>query len=375
MARIAKTPFRHIAIPARGSVTALLSALLSAPLSALLSAPLSAPLSALLSAPLSAPLSARLSILLLAASFTMPLAQAQEWPTRPLRILVVAGPGGLPDIAARTIAAQLQRTLGQPVLVENRAGGAGNIATEAVAKAAPDGYTLLSTGSNQAVNQILIPKPGFDYEKDLAPIAMIGESNMLLIASPAFPANNVRELIALAKKQPGGVAMGVSVLGSPNHVGAELLSSMAGIEMNFIVYKGIGQTLPDLMSGNLQLSIGSFPGTIGQVRGGKVKGLAVTRLKREPQAPEIPTIDESGLPGFEMNTWVVLMATGGTPRSIIEKLGAEARKGLLQPEVKAALEKQGIEGSQMTPAETDAYIKAEVRKWTPVLKNAKLKAH
>ena len=203
---------------------------------------------------------------------------------------------------------------------------------------------------------------------------MIGESNMLLISSPSFAANNVKELIALAKKQPGGVSMGVSVLGSPNHVGAELLSSMAGIELNFIVYKGIGATLPDLMSGNLQLSIGSFPGTIGQVRGGRVKGLAVTRLKREPQAPEIPTVNESGLPGFEMNTWIVLMATGGTPRPVIERLGAEARKAMALPEVKAAMEKQGIEGSQMTPAETDAYIKAEVRKWTPVLKNAKLKA-
>ena len=300
---------------------------------------------------------------------------AQEWPSRPLRILVVASPGGFPDIAARTIAAPLSKVLGQPVVVENRAGGAGNIASNAVAKAPADGYTLLSTGNNQASNQIMYPNPGFDYEKDLAPVAMLAEANMILVSSPMFPANSIAELIALAKKKPGSISMAVSVIGSPNHIGAELLASMADVDLNFIVYKGIGATMPDLMSGNVDLGIGSLPGTLPAVKGRRVKGLAVTRNKRSPFAPELPTMDESGLPGFDVNTWIALMVTGGTPQPVIERLGAEIRRIEQTPEIKAAFEKQGTETSAMTPAELGAFIRAEVQKLAPVLKHPKLKSN
>jgi tripartite-type tricarboxylate transporter receptor subunit TctC len=299
-------------------------------------------------------------------------ALAQEWPTRPLRILVVAAAGGLPDLAARNIANALQRTLGQPVVVENRGGGAGNIASEAVAKAAPDGYTLLATGVNQAVNQVLFPKAGFDYNKDLTPVAMIGEANMFLLASPKLPVKNVAEAVALARAKPGAISMAVSVLGSPNHVGAELFGSMAGVELNFIPYKGVGATFPDLMAGNVDLAIAALPSAIGMVRGGKLRALAVTRMSRATQVPEIPTVNESGIPGFEINSWVALMITGGTPPAIIERIGTEARKALASQEVKAALESQGMESSQMTPAQVGDYIRAEVTKWTPVLKTARM---
>jgi len=303
------------------------------------------------------------------------LAQTGDWPSRPIRIVVVAAAGGLPDIAARNVASGLQRLLPQPVVVENRGGGAGNIASDFVAKATPDGHTLLATGVNQAVNQVLFPNPGFDYEKDLAPVAMIGEANMLLVASPKLAARNVREVIALAKQKPGNVSMAVSVLGSPNHVGAELFGAMAGVELNFIPYKGVGATFPDLMAGNVDLAIAALPGALGMVKGGKLRVLAVTRTQRAPQLPDMPTVDESGLPGFEINSWVALMATGGTPPAIIERLGSEVRKALLLPEVRAALDTQGMESSQMTPVQLGEYIRSEVRKWTPVLRTAKMKVN
>jgi tripartite-type tricarboxylate transporter receptor subunit TctC len=302
-------------------------------------------------------------------------AQAQVWqPSKPIRILVVAAAGGLPDIGARTAAAQLTKVLGQSVIVENRAGGAGNIATEAVVRAAPDGHTLLATGSNQAANQILIPNPGFDYVRDLAPVAMLGEANMMIIASPTLAANNIRELIALAKAKPGTVAMAVSVFGSPNHVGAELLASMAGIDLNFIIYKGIGATLPDLMAGNVHLSISSLPAALGPVKSGRLKGLAVTRTKRAALMPEMPTVAEQGLPDFDINSWVALMAPGGTPKPIIERLNAEWLRALQIPEVQMSLTQQGMEAPLMSPEDLGQYIQDEVRKMTPILKNTKIKA-
>ncbi len=312
------------------------------------------------------------------AMFAAPFAQAQapqspDWPQRPIRILVVAAAGGLPDISARTVAAPLSKLLGQPVVVENRAGGAGNIASDAVVKSPADGYTLLATGANQAANQILIPNPGFDYEKDLTPVAMIGEANMVLVATPSLPANNIQELVALAKRKPGEIAMAVSVYGSPNHVGAELLSNMAQVDFNFIIYKGIGATMPDLMAGNVHLGISSLPAAIGPVKAGRLKALAVTRTKRTPLLADTPTVDEQGLRGFDINSWVVLMAAAATPTAVIERLNSETRKVLELPEVRSMLENQGMEAPPMSPKEVGEYIRADVRKLTPVLKNPKLK--
>ena len=323
--------------------------------------------------------SGRRHVLRLAAIATMGLvfalpSVAQEWPSRAIRIIVVASAGGLPDIAARTFAQPLSRIYGQPVVVENRAGGAGNIATEIVARAAPDGYTLLSTGANQAVNQILYPKPGFDYEKDLAPVAMLAESNMMVVASPTFPAGNLQEALELARKKPGAVSMSVSVLGSPNHMGAELLAAMGKVELNFIVYKGISAALPDLMSGNVDIGIGALSSVLPQVKAGRLKALAVTRPKRTPQAPEVPTAEESGLQGFDINTWIALMTTGGTPPAVLERIASDVRRIAQTADVRSAFEKQGIEASSMLPHELGAYIRREVQTWTPVLKNARIKA-
>ncbi len=298
---------------------------------------------------------------------------AQDWPQRPLRIMVIAAPGGLPDAMARLVAKHLTTALGQPVVVENRPGSGGNMAAQAVAKAAPDGYTLLLTGTNHATNPTLIPDAGFDYERDLAPVTMVAEANMLLVAHPSLPANNVVELVALAKQKPNSIAVAISPIGTPNHLGAELLAQQAGIELTFVPYPGIGPATPDLLAGRVQIAISAMSSMYPHVAAGTVKALAVTRPVRSPFAPTIPTVAESGLPGFDVNAWVCLMATGGTPAPIIARLNAEVRKMMALPEVRDSFAKQGLEASTMSPEQLGAYIKTEATRWAGVLKNAKMK--
>ena len=300
-------------------------------------------------------------------------ADAQDWPQRPLKILVIAAPGGLPDAMARLVAKHLTTALGQPVVVENRPGAGGNMAAQGVAKAAPDGTTLLLTGTNQALNPTLIPDPGFDYERDLAPVTMVAEANMLLVAHPSLPANNVRELVALAKQKPASVAIAISPIGTPNHSGAELLMQMAGIDLTVVPYPGMGPATPDLLAGRVHIAISAIPSMYPHVAAGTLKALAVTRPTRSPFVPHIPTVSESGLPGFDVNAWVCLMTTGGTPAPVIARLNAEVRKMMALDEVRDSFAKQGLEASTMSPEELGAYIKSESVKWANVLKNAKVK--
>ena len=300
-------------------------------------------------------------------------AAAQDWPQRPLKIMVIAAPGGLPDAMARLVAKHLTSALGQPVVVENRPGAGGNMAAAAVAKAAPDGYTLLLSGTNHAVNPTLIPDAGFDYERDLSPVTMVAEANMLLVAHPTLPANNVAELVALAKQKPNSVAVAISPVGTPNHLGAELLMQRAGIDLTIVPYPGIGPAMPDLLAGRTQIAISAISSMYPHVAAGTLKALAVTRLVRSPFAPQIPTVDESGLPGFDVNAWVCLMATGGTPEPIIARLNAEVRNMMALSDVKESFAKQGLEASTMSPAQLGSYIKAESDKWANVLKNARVR--
>ena len=300
-------------------------------------------------------------------------AAAQDWPQRPLKIMVIAAPGGLPDAMARLVAKHLTSALGQPVVVENRPGAGGNMAAAAVAKAAPDGYTLLLSGTNHAVNPTLIPDAGFDYERDLLPVTMVAEANMLLVAHPTLPANNVAELVALAKQKPNSVAVAISPVGTPNHLGAELLMQRAGIDLTIVPYPGIGPAMPDLLAGRTQIAISAISSMYPHVAAGTLKALAVTRLVRSPFAPKIPTVDESGLPGFDVNAWVCLMATGGTPEPIIARLNAEVRNMMALSDVKESFAKQGLEASTMSPAQLGSYIKAESEKWANVLKNARVR--
>lgn len=311
--------------------------------------------------------------LILAFAVEAAPAGAQDWPRKPIRILVGIAPGGLPDTVGRLIATQLTKSLGQPVVVENRPGAGGNIAASIVAKAPADGHMLLVTGNNHAVNPTLIPDPGFDYERDLAPVTMLAEANMVLVATPSLTANSIAELVALAKPKPGSITIAISPIGSPNHLGAELLAQMAGVELTFIPYGGIGQATPDLLAGRVQLAIAALPSVRPNVESGAMKALAVTRPTRSQFAPSIPTAAESGLPGFDVNAWVCLMATGGTPAPIISKLNDAVRKAMALPEVRGALTKQGTEPTTGSPDQLGAYIKAEAAKWAGVLKNAKVK--
>jgi tripartite-type tricarboxylate transporter receptor subunit TctC len=318
------------------------------------------------------------ALVLLATGFASAPAMAQSgsgqpWPSKTLKIVVINAPGGLPDIAARVVANNLSKPIGQAVVVENRPGAGGNIAALYVAKAPPDGHTLLLNGFNQAVNPTLLPNPGFDYEKDLAPVTMIAEGPMLLLASPTLPANNVAELVALAKRKPASLSMAIAPIGSPNHIGAELLSMMAGADIVMVMYQGIAPAMPDMVAGRVDIAIAAIGPGLPFVKAGKLKALAVTTLKRTSFAPEVPTATESGLPGFDLNTWVCMMVTGGTPKPIVSRLNAEIRKVMALPEVRESLVKQGAEPSTSTPEELGALIKAEAVKWAAVLKNAKLK--
>jgi tripartite-type tricarboxylate transporter receptor subunit TctC len=301
------------------------------------------------------------------------LASADDYPTRPVRIIAGFAAGGGVDITARLIGQWLSDRLGQSFVIENRTGAGGNIGTEAVVKAAPDGYTLLLTGTNHATNPTLIPDAGFDYDRDLAPVTMVAEANMLLVAHPSLPANNVTELVALAKQKPNEVTIAISPIGTPNHLGAELLARRAGIDLTFVPYPGIGPATPDLLAGRVQLAISAMSSIYPHVAAGSLKALAVTRPVRSPFAPAIPTVSESGVPGFDVNAWVCLMTTGGTPEPIIARLNAEVRKAMALPEVRDSFAKQGLEASTMSPAELGAYIKSESVKWADVLTNAKVK--
>lgn len=301
-------------------------------------------------------------------------AWAQAWPQKPLRILVIATPGGYPDIAARILAVHLSPLLGQPVLVENRAGGGGNIASAAVAKAAPDGYTLLLTGNNHAVNPTLLPDPGFDYEKDFAPVSMVSEATMIVLTSPALPAKTISELIALAKSRPPkSMALFSGIVGTPNHLAAELFSQMSGVDFIFVAYKGIAPALPDLLSGQLHVAIVSLPSVLPMVKAGRIPGIAVTRSTRSAFLPDVPTVSESGLPGFDVNAWVCIMTTGGTPRAVVERLNKDIRKAMATPEARNAFLAQRTEPWTTEPDELGAYIKAETAKWRSVLANAKVR--
>ena len=312
-----------------------------------------------------------------AFAFTCVVAHAQTsvpWPTRSVKIVVIASPGGLVDVAARIIANHLAKTTPHAVVVENRPGGGGNIATDFVAKSAPDGHTLLSTGSNHAVNQTLLPNPGFDYIRDVAPVTMLWQGNMLLVGTSTLQANNVAELIELAKRNPRTISIGHGPIGTPGHVASELFASMAELDLIVVAYKGIGSAVADIVSGQVHLGIGALPAVQSLVNGGRLKALAVTSDKRTPVMPNVPTVAESGVPGFDVITWISLMTTGGTPSPVIDRINAEIRAIMALPEVREAFEKQGTDVVTSTPAELGAYIRSEATKWAGVLKSVKVQA-
>ena len=298
-------------------------------------------------------------------------AVAQSFPSRPIRIVVPFPAGGTTDVLARAAAQKLTETLGQPAVVDNRPGAGGNIGAELVAKSAPDGYTLLmGTVGTHAINPGLYPKLPYDHVKDFAPVILVAGVPNVLVINPALPVNSVQELIAYAKANPGKLNFASSGNGTSIHLSAELFKTMAGVQMTHVPYKGSAPALQDLVGGQVQLMFDNLPSSLALIKGGKLKALAVTSGARAAALPDVPTLAESGLPGFEASSWFGLLAPTGTPSSVIAKLNGEIAKWLATPEAKEKLLAQGANAAGGTAEEFAQFIAAETAKWQKVVKES-----
>jgi tripartite-type tricarboxylate transporter receptor subunit TctC len=296
-------------------------------------------------------------------------AHAQTYPTKPVRIINPFVPGGAIDLVARTVAKHMSGELGQQVLVENRPGAGGGIGIELAAKAPPDGYTLLAVQSSLTINPNLQKKVAYDPVRDFAPISKMSSYMFFLVAHPSLPARSVKQLIALAKQRPGQIDYASVGVGSGTHMAGELFNYMAGVKLVHIPYKGSGQVMPDLLGGQVALHFGS-PAFVPHAQNGKLVALGVTGARRSPALPAVPTVAESGLPGYEVTAWNALFAPAGTPAAILDRLNGLVVQAMNQPETKALMDKQGIASSTSTPAELGALVKVELAKWAKVIKAA-----
>ena len=298
-------------------------------------------------------------------------ASAQAYPVKPIRIVVPFPPGGATDILARDVAQKLTEAWGQQVIVDNRPGAGGNIGSELVAHSAPDGYTLeMGTVGTHAINASLYAKMPYDHVKDFAPVILVAGVPNVLVVNNAVPANSVAELIAYAKANPGKLNFASSGNGTSIHLSGELFKVMAGVQMTHIPYKGSAPALQDLLGGQVQLMFDNLPPSLPQIKAGKVRALAVTSLTRAPALPDVPTVAESGLPGFEASSWFGILAPAGTPPAIVAKLNAEIAKWLATPEAKEKLAKQGANAAGGTPEDFAKHIAAETAKWAKVVKES-----
>ncbi len=313
----------------------------------------------------------KLNAVLLAFLTVLSVATAwsQAYPTKPMRMIVPFTPGGGTDILARTIGQKLTETLGQQVVVDNRAGAGGTLGAEMAAKSPGDGYTLLIVSASYAVNASLY-KLAFDPQKDLAPVTLIASVPFILTANSAFAPNNIRELIALAKANPKSINYASSGNGSSPHLAGELLKLMAGIEMVHVPYKGGGPALADLMGGRVQLLFNTILQALPSVKSGKLKALANGSPKRSPAAPEIPTIAESGVPGYDFTNWFGILAPGSTPRPIVAKLQVEIARHLNGPELRERLAAEGAEAVASTPDEFGRVIRTDIEKYEKIVRAA-----
>jgi tripartite-type tricarboxylate transporter receptor subunit TctC len=314
------------------------------------------------------------AVLLGALIGVAPPADAQGWPgTTPLRFEVIGAPGGLVDFAPRELSNYLSASIGVPVVVENRPGAGGNIAAGVVARAEPDGHTLLVTSTNQAVNPTLLPNPGFDYGRDLVPVSMVVASKLLLVASPSFPAKNITDVIKIAKQIPKSVSIATPAIGTPNYLAAEMLAQYGNVDLVIVPYDVVTKALPDVMANRVDLAVGSISALLPQVRSGALKALAVISPQRSPLAPEIPTSAEAGLPELQIDNWICIMGTGGTPAPIIARLDGEIAKALALPEVRDAFAKQGVEIFHMGPNELGKFLQSEAARFASLLRNSRVK--
>ena len=297
------------------------------------------------------------------------MAHAQDYPTRPIRVIVPFSPGGAVDGPTRVIAQELSRRLGQQVTIDNRPGAGATIGSEAVAKAAPDGYTLLLASQTNAISATLYSKLGFNPMEDFAAVSLLGREPGVLVVNPALPVRTVAELIDYVKKNPGKVDYASSGNGSGQHLFAELFNSMAGIRMNHVPYRGSGQATTDLLSGQVQVSIPGVAGMMGHIRSGKLRALAVTGTRRSPQLRDVPTLDEAGVSGYAAYVWMGVMAPRGTPAPVIALLRRELVAALAAPEVRTYMDNASMETVGSTPVEFEAFYRQEKDRWAAIIRD------
>jgi tripartite-type tricarboxylate transporter receptor subunit TctC len=303
---------------------------------------------------------------LVAVSITT--AQAQDYPTRPVRVIVPFSPGGAVDGPMRVIAEAMAKSMGVGVIVENKPGAGATIGADLVAKSPPDGYTLLLASQTNVISATLYPKLPYDPIEDFVPISLIGREPGVLVVNPSLPVKTFQEFVAYVKERPGKIDYASSGNGSGQHLFMALLASMTGLKMNHVPYRGSGQATTDLLGGTVQASIPGTAGMVGHIKAGKLRALAVTGAKRSPQLPDVPTLAESGVPGYEAYVWMGLMAPKGTPAPIVEKLQREVVRALGKDEVKKYMDNAGIEIVGSTPAEFGAYYRIDKERWAKVIK-------
>ena len=299
---------------------------------------------------------------------------AQNFPARPIRLVSPFAPGGGNDLVSRTLAQALSKSLGQPVVVDNRPGATTIIGMELVAKAPADGYTLVMSSSTLAINVTLYPKLPYDSIKDFAPVSLVATTPLILAVHPSQPMTSVAELIALAKAKPGELFFPSAGTGDAPHLAAELFNIVAGVKLVHVPYKGAAIGINDLVAGRLALMFGTGPTTLPHVRSGRLRAIAVTGRVRSAVMPDLPTVAESGLPGYEAGSWYGMLAPAHTPKAVLAKLSAENATALSSPEVRENLKAQGVDPVGNTPEQFAVYIKQEIVKWAKVMRAANIKA-
>lgn len=304
---------------------------------------------------------------------TVPFASAQEWPSRPIRVVVPYPPAGGTDVVFRIIADPLAAELGQPIVVENRGGAAGNVGTDVAAKAAPDGYTFLFTLSSHTINPKLYDKLPFDVERDFVAVGRAASIPQLIAVHPSVKATSVKDLIALAKAEPGKLSFASVGTGSPSHIAGELLKLRTGIDMVHVPYKGGGPAVTDTIGGQVPVLFVSMPAAWQHVKSGRLRALAVTSDKRSVVAPDLPTLGDAGIADCVVNSWYGAFAPAKTPPAIVQKFNAAMVKVLERPDVREKLLAQGAEAAPSSAAELDGIVKDELRKWEMVIREAKIK--
>jgi tripartite-type tricarboxylate transporter receptor subunit TctC len=308
------------------------------------------------------------------ALFLAANAVAQDWPAKPVKIVVPFSPGGIADTSARTIADRLAARLGQPVVIENKPGAAGNIGSEMVAKSAPDGYTLLlGYDGTIVVNPHVYASTGFDVLRDFAPVTKIGDAGVIVVSHPSLPVKDLRELIALGKSKPGTLSYGSAGTGSSAHLACEMLSQRTGAGLVHVPYKGGGQALADAVGGQIPLVCTAVAGAQQFMKSGRLRGLGISSAKRAAGAPDVPTFIESGLPGFVVDSWVGILAPAKTPRAVVDRLQRDIAAVLNEAEVRERLGVLGIDPVGNKPDEYAAQIRADLERWGPVVKQAHIR--